>query len=1057
MVYEKLNKELAADPALIRMFDKVVMPAYWAVTRMEQDGMPINLKVLDKLEIEYKAAKGKAEEALNNYAQIDWNSPKQVGKYLYEDLKLPVMRKTKPSDTFPDGQPSTDDDALWLLRGQHPIVEALQTYRKEKKRVETVQSLRDGVGVDGRLHSNFVIAGPSSGRTSSRDPNVQNLQRGKGIRDFIEAGPGMALVEGDLSLIEMRWGAYIYSEPTLLRLLKEGKDLHRYTASLAFGKEEDAITPKERQLGKTTNFLLLYGGGADRLSTELRSTGMTKAEAIQVLQAMGKTVNVDDPISLVAYALWQAFHRAYPRLKPAHAAIADDIHREKYVRSIFGRIQRLPEIDAMKRMHSDHAARVGINMVVQGPASDTCLLALIKVVNDIAPKYGAKTIDTVHDAILAEVPEAQAHDFAVALKEVMEHPPLRDFDIVMPIPILAEIKSGKSWGSLSEGLPQVSAVLAADPLDEPRQPSGDGRVNGGEEDTGNRPEKSEPHGLENHPSSPPAQETLEILGAAQLYVNRGWSVIPIHTLGKDPSLPGWKQFQERRATNEELAQWFGQGNVARNNLAIIAGTVSKILVVDIDANRGGNVWLAEKNLSSSYIVRTGGGGRHLYFQHYGEPLKNSVNLAPGVDIRAEGGYVVAPPSMHASGLRYEWEGGVPWGEMPLPPAWLIELIRKREIPEQVDPITGEGRAIPAERIPEIVNFLVPFVQEGQRHAFHMAIHGFLAKRNFRKEDLREIISRLMVATGDEEIEDRLRLLDDTYERARNGDVVAGAAALVDLIGKPNLDAMFMRFGTISEGKTRDVACMDDLGAEPIPAQHWLVEQLLPEGGLFMLSGHPGTGKTTLALQICMQIAAGRPVLGRFNVPKPFKVLYYQADNPPIMMKKLVKHMRPKLPMAGQNLWIANVKEPIKLNNGGFDIIVQDIDQYKPDLLMFDTIRDFHTADENNPTAVAETIDTLKRLRGRRNTSIGYIHHHSKSTEGYQRLAVEAHMGSMRFVTPVDLSMALLWNPIANTKTSVKLIFSKVRWGPAVEDIYLKRDIVDPWYNDAGAHERPQGA
>jgi hypothetical protein len=146
------------------------------------------------------------------------------------------------------------------------------------------------------------------------------------------------------------------------------------------------------------------------------------------------------------------------------------------------------------------------------------------------------------------------------------------------------------------------------------------------------------------------------LKQALRYLGRGWSVIPIAFADKRP-LVRWRDFQTRRAHAAEMSNWLQRWPTA--NLAIVTGAVSGIVVLDIDPRHGGEAGLAalERDIGpfpSTLSALSGGGGRHLYFRHPGHPVRNQCGLRQGVDLRGDGGYIVAPPSMHASGKRYRW-------------------------------------------------------------------------------------------------------------------------------------------------------------------------------------------------------------------------------------------------------------------------------------------------------------------------------------------------------------------------------------------------------------------
>jgi len=159
------------------------------------------------------------------------------------------------------------------------------------------------------------------------------------------------------------------------------------------------------------------------------------------------------------------------------------------------------------------------------------------------------------------------------------------------------------------------------------------------------------------------------------YVGRGWSLIPIRPGDKRP-IVRWEEFQHRRPTEAEARGWFLAWPDA--GIGVVTGAISGIVVIDVDVRHGGDVSLEGLEREHGRVpmtveCRTGGGGRHLYFAHPGGLIRNMVGLSAGVDLRGDGGYVVAPPSMHSSGVRYEWvEGRSPESRMIAPlPDWLL--------------------------------------------------------------------------------------------------------------------------------------------------------------------------------------------------------------------------------------------------------------------------------------------------------------------------------------------------------------------------------------------------
>lgn len=192
------------------------------------------------------------------------------------------------------------------------------------------------------------------------------------------------------------------------------------------------------------------------------------------------------------------------------------------------------------------------------------------------------------------------------------------------------------------------------------------------------------------------------LQAALDYLGRGWSVIPVRAREKRP-LVAWQDYQRERSTPSELRRWFGQWPDA--NLGIVTGAISQLVVLDIDPKHDGEASIAALEhehgpLPATVEAISGGGGRHLYFRHPGGHVRNKVALAPGIDLRGDGGIIVAPPSVHPSGARYAWRPGQAPGESALAPLprWLLREV----VPDgqrQGHPLSHWRRLL-AEGVPE---------------------------------------------------------------------------------------------------------------------------------------------------------------------------------------------------------------------------------------------------------------------------------------------------------------------------------------------------------------------
>jgi hypothetical protein len=230
-------------------------------------------------------------------------------------------------------------------------------------------------------------------------------------------------------------------------------------------------------------------------------------------------------------------------------------------------------------------------------------------------------------------------------------------------------------------------------------------------------------------NAPGSEHPDATLAAARSYAARGWSVIPIEARGKRP-LVAWTEFQQRRAEPDEIDAWFRRWPEA--NVGIVTGQVSGLVVVDVDAPHGGLESLASLErefgrLPDTVAAVTGGGGRHLYFDHRREALRNRAGLRPGIDLRADGGCVVAPPSVHPSGRRYAWEPGHAPDEIALAalPPWFVDLLRH---PAQTGHSLAHWRRVVHEG-----------VAEGERNATVASLTGHLLWRGVDPEVALELL------------------------------------------------------------------------------------------------------------------------------------------------------------------------------------------------------------------------------------------------------------------------------------------------------------------------------
>jgi DNA polymerase-1 len=348
--------------------------------------------------------------------QFNVNSPIQLGKVLFEELKLARGRKTRTGY-------STDADVLEELRNDHPIVEKLFEFRQIAKLKSTyVDALPAMVNPrTGRLHTSFNQVGASTGRLSSSEPNLQNIpirtDVGREVRRAFVAGrPGTVMLAADYSQVELRILAHKTRDEALLQAFSEGQDVHRVTASRIFGLPMAQVSPDQRRLAKVVNYGIAYGLGDYGLSVQ---AGIGRQEAGQ-------------------------FIRSYLE---RHAGIAKYIHdikleaeKKGYVETLLGRRIQIPEIASPNRGIRAAAERRAINAPIQGTSADFMKLAMSRVEGAMRERgLESRLILQVHDELVFEAFEGEIEVLGAIAREQMAGA----YELDPPLEV--EIKVGQNW------------------------------------------------------------------------------------------------------------------------------------------------------------------------------------------------------------------------------------------------------------------------------------------------------------------------------------------------------------------------------------------------------------------------------------------------------------------------------------------------------------------------------------------------------------------------------------------------------------------------------------
>ena len=399
--------------------------------KMTEIGIAVDLKFLDSFGKQIKAKLVKLEQDIysNVGHQFNINSPKQLSEILFDELKLPVIRKTKTGR-------STDEDTLKELSIAHPVVAFLLEYRTLFKLVSTyVDALPKYIKGDKRIHSTFNVEGAATGRLSSKDPNLQNIpikgQQGGELRKAFIAPKGKVLLGADYSQIELRIMAHLADDPGLKSAFEKGLDVHALTASKIFKVSVEEVTKQQRMVGKTMNFALLYGQGPHALSRQL-------------------SVSYEEARTYIA-----EYFEQFPKVKEwMQKTLAFGIENG-FVETLWGRKRYMPELKADNHMIRSSGERAAINHPVQGTAADMIKKAMVEIEGELTVNSeqvtkknsqlstdNCKLVLQVHDELLFECDPKSLGEIAKMVKEKMENA------LKLSVPVIVDLKVGPNWGEM---------------------------------------------------------------------------------------------------------------------------------------------------------------------------------------------------------------------------------------------------------------------------------------------------------------------------------------------------------------------------------------------------------------------------------------------------------------------------------------------------------------------------------------------------------------------------------------------------------------------------------
>lgn len=394
------------------------LPLVPVLARMEQTGIRVDRPYLerlgDSLRDELAVLEKEIYEAAGGPFKI--NSTLQLRKVLFDDLQLPVLKKT------PKGAPSTDATVLAKLEGTHPVVGKLLGFReREKLRSTYVDGYLPLIGPDGRIHAHFNQTAAATGRLSSDHPNLQNIpvrsERGRTIRRAFIPREGWRFVVADYSQIELRILAHLSGDRGLLAAFAAGEDIHAATAAGVFDVPMEAVTPELRRRAKGINFGLLYG---------MESFGLAERLEISREEASG---HMDD------------YFDQFPQVRDFLDRMVEDARRTGYTTTIRGRRRYLPELSADDYRVRQMGERMALNAPIQGSAADIIKLAMVELDRRL-PEVEAALLLQVHDELVLEASPEAASETAALVAEVMEGVES------LEVPLTVEIATGSDLASV---------------------------------------------------------------------------------------------------------------------------------------------------------------------------------------------------------------------------------------------------------------------------------------------------------------------------------------------------------------------------------------------------------------------------------------------------------------------------------------------------------------------------------------------------------------------------------------------------------------------------------
>ncbi len=405
----------------MRVYETIDLPLVPVLLRMEDAGVRIDTGVLQTMSERLSAEAHRVGEEIfaGSGQRFNINSPKQLGDVLFNKMGLPKPLKYGKGKVV-----STAQDVLEELAEHHAVPRLVLEYRQLSKLkstyVDTLPLLADD---EGRVHTTFNQVGTATGRLSSTNPNLQNIpirtELGREIRAAFIAARGNKLISADYSQIELRLMAHFSADPLLTKAYQTGQDIHTLTASEVFGVAPETMSKETRNRAKAVNFGIVYGISPFGLAQQL---GIEQSEAKLYIEK---------------------YFERYKGVREFIDRLLEETRREQRVRTMFGRIRPIPDIQSRNANLRGFAERTAVNTPLQGTAADLIKLAMIRI--DAA--LGKKKLKTrmtlqVHDELVFDAPEAEADEVCELVRHEMEHV------VELSVPLVADVGIGDNWRDL---------------------------------------------------------------------------------------------------------------------------------------------------------------------------------------------------------------------------------------------------------------------------------------------------------------------------------------------------------------------------------------------------------------------------------------------------------------------------------------------------------------------------------------------------------------------------------------------------------------------------------